>query len=166
MIFDAKFEKVMLKYILIYILIICVLSKWDVQAQQKYSTLIRSSLEDEIIILYVDKPVYFPGDTVYLTIQRDDKKTKVVIIPILIIEGTKLKSIDHNTYSIAIPQACAPGIFRVRLSVLDVQGRSFVYESDCTVIVEEHQIIEKVNNYVRIEPEAGSDDIQTAVTLD
>ncbi|MGE5811320.1 MAG: hypothetical protein ACM339_07450 [Ignavibacteria bacterium] len=32
--------------------------------------------------------------------------------------------------------------------------------------VEEHQFIEQISNYVRIEPEAGSEDLQSAVTLD
>ena len=62
----------------------------SVQAQQRYPTLIRSSLEDEIIILSVDKPVYFPGDTVRITVQRNDSTATIVATPILIIEGTTL----------------------------------------------------------------------------
>ena len=156
----------MLKFKLLFLMIYCILGAWSAQAQQGYSTLIRSSLEDEIIILSVDKPVYFPGDTVRLTIQRNDSTTKVVVTPILIIEGTTLESINHNVYSTTIPQACVPGIYRVRLSVLDVQGRRFVYDTDCTVEVEEYQFIEQISNYVRIEPQAGSEDLRDAVTLD
>jgi hypothetical protein len=136
------------------------------QAQQKYSTLIQSTNEDEIIILSVDKPVYYPGDTVRLTLKRNDRSATVVVTPVLLIDGTILKSIEHNIYSAAIPQACAPGLYRVRLKVLDDQKRRFVYDTDCSVDVEEHQVIEQISNYVSIEPEAGSEDIQSAVTLD
>ncbi len=138
----------------------------NAQAQQKYPTLIRSSLEDEIIILSVDKPVYFPGDTVRLTVQRTDSTTSVVVTPILIIEGTTLISIGRDIYSITIPQACEPGLYRVRLGILDIQGRRFVYDTDCTVDVEEHQIIEQISRYVRIEPKGGSEYLQSAVTLE
>jgi hypothetical protein len=147
-------------------MIFCILSAFNTQAQQRYPTLIRSSLADEIIILSVDKPVYFPGDTVRLTVQRNDSTATIVVTPILIIEGSTLKSIDRNVYSFNIPQACTPGLYRVRLGVLDIQGRRFIYETDCSVDVEEHQIIEQISNYVHIEPEAGSNNIQSPVTLD
>ena len=147
-------------------MIFCILSTWSMQAQQKYSTLIQSTNEDEIIILSVDKPVYYPGDTVRLTLKRNDRTATVVVTPVLLIDGTILKSIEHNIYSAAIPQACAPGLYRVRLKVLDDQKRRFVYDTDCSVDVEEHQVIEQISNYVSIEPEAGSEDIQSAVTLD
>ena len=116
----------MLKIKLLFLMIFWILSLWNAQAQQRYPTLIRSSLEDEIIILSVDKPVYFPGDTVHLTVQRNDSTATVVVTPILIIEGSTLKSIDRNIYSFTIPQACTPGIYRVRLGVLDSQGRRFI----------------------------------------
>ena len=156
----------MLKFNLQHLLLFCILLSWSVQAQQRYPTLIRSSLEDEIVILSVDKPVYFPGDTVHLTLQRNDSTETVAVTPILIIESVILKSIGHNIYTATIPQACAPGQYRVRLGVLDAQGRRFVYETDCIVDVEEYQVIEQISHYVRIEPEAGSEDIKSAVTLD
>ncbi len=156
----------MVKFNLLCITIFCILETWSTQAQQRYPTLIRSSLEDEIVIISVDKPVYFPSDTVRLTMQRKDSTAKVIANPILIIEGVKLKSIDYNIYSAVIPQACAPGLYRVSLGVLDAQGRRFVYESDCFVDVEEHQLIEQISKFVQIEPEDGSDNIQSAVTLD
>ena len=115
-------------------MIFCILISWCAQAQQRYPTLIRSSLEDEIIMLSVDQPVYFPGDTVYLTVQRNDSTTTVVT-PILIIEGSTLKSINRNIYRFTIPQACTPGMYRVRLGVQDAQGRRFVYETDCSIDV-------------------------------
>lgn len=156
----------MLKFNLLCLILFGILGIWSAQAQQRYPTLIQSSNEDEIIILSVDKPVYYPGDTVRLTLQRDDHTATVVVTPVLIIEGTTLKSIGGNIYSAAISQACTPGQYRVRLRVLDDQGRRFVYDSDCIVNVEEHQVIEQISNYVRIEPEAGNEHLQSAVTLD
>ncbi|MCX6168443.1 MAG: hypothetical protein NTX65_03820 [Ignavibacteriales bacterium] len=150
----------------ICVLTFCFLFTCGAQAQQRYPTLIRSSLEDEIVILSVDKPVYFPGDTVHLTLQRNDSTETVAVTPILIIEKTILKSIGHNIYTATIPQACAPGQYRVRLGVLDSQGRRFVYETDCIVDVEENQVIEQVSRYVHIEPEAGGQDVKSALTLD
>lgn len=158
--------KCMLKFNLQHLLLFYIFLSWSAQAQQRYPTLIRSSLEDEIVILSVDRPVYFPGDTVHLTLQRSDSTEKVVVTPILIIESVILKSIGHNVYTATIPQACTPGQYRVRLGVLDAQGRRFVYETDCIVDVEEYQVIEQVSRYVHIEPEAGGEDIKSAVTLD
>ena len=156
----------MLKFKSIF-LIIFFLSAWHVHAQQKYPTLIRSSLEDEIIILSVDKPVYFPGDTVSIKVQRNDNTATTLATPILIIEGTTLSSIDNNNiYRAVIPQACAPGLYRVRLRVKDPQGRHYIYETDCIVNVEEHQVIEQISRYVSIEPKAGGEDLQSIVTLD
>ncbi|MHB8907090.1 MAG: hypothetical protein ACYC6D_13295, partial [Melioribacteraceae bacterium] len=62
----------MLKFNLQHLLLFYIFLSWSAQAQQRYPTLIRSSLEDEIVILSVDRPVYFPGDTVHLTLQRSD----------------------------------------------------------------------------------------------
>ena len=157
----------MLKFKLIFLIIFCALSTWSVHAQQRYVTLIRSSLEDEIIILSVDKPVYFPGDTISIKVQRNDSTATTLATPILLIEGTTLSSIDNsNIYRAVIPQACAPDFYRVRLKVKDAQGRHYIYETDCTVNVEEHQVIEQISRYVRIEPKAGGEDMQSVVTLD
>src|SRR3990170_7367954 len=157
----------MLKFKLICLIIFCVLSTWSMQAQQKYPTLIRSSLEDEIIILSVDKPVYFPGDTVSIKVERNDSTEATLATPILIIEGTTLSSVDQsNIYKAVIPQLCAPGLYRVRLRVKGAEGRHYIYETDCTINVEEHQVIEQISRFVRIEPKAGGEDMQSVVTLD
>jgi NAD(P)H-hydrate repair Nnr-like enzyme with NAD(P)H-hydrate epimerase domain len=86
----------MLKPKYIFLIILCVLSTGYLQAQRKFSTLIQSSNEDEIIVLSVDKPVYYPGDTVSLTLKRNERTATVVVTPVLIIEGTTLKYIVHN----------------------------------------------------------------------
>lgn len=156
----------MQKFKFIFLIIFCILFSSYVQAQQSYSTLIQSTNEDEIIIISVDKPVYYPGDTVRLILKRNNRTATVVVTPVLLIDGTTLKYIDHNLYTAEIPQACAPGLYRIRLKVLDDQKRRFVYDTDCSIDVEEHQVIEQISNYVRVDPEPGSEDIQSAVTLD
>lgn len=155
----------MLKIYSICFIAFCILGGFTIQAQFRYPTLIRSSLEDEIVIISVDKPIYYPGDALRLTVQRTDSTAAVVVTPILIIEGTMLKLIDRNVYGAVIPKACAPGQYRVRLGVLDVQGRRFVFETDCTIDVEEYQSIEQISHYAHIEPDAGGLEPQSAVTL-
>jgi hypothetical protein len=155
-----------LKIKLLSLMIICIICTWNVQAQHKYSTLVQSSDEDEIVTLSVNKPVYFPGDTVLLTVKRNNRTATVVVTPVLVIEDAILKSIGHNIYSAVIPEACAPGLYRVRLKVLDAEKRRFVYDTDCSVDVEEHQLIEQISKYVHVEPEAGSENLKSAVTLD
>ena len=156
----------MQKFKLFYPIIISILLIWNLQAQLRFPTLIRSSLENEILILSIDKPVYFPGDTVIFKILRNDSSATSSAIPILIMEETILKSIARNIYSATIPQACAPGQYRVRLRVTDAQNRRYVYATDCIVNVEEHQVIEQISKYVHIEPDSGSEDQKSPVTLD
>jgi hypothetical protein len=155
----------MREYQFLFIILVGILFSCYTQAQQSYSTLIQSTNEDEIIVLSVDKPIYFPGDTICLTLKRNSRTATVIVTPVLLIEGTTLQSIDHHIFCAVIPQACAPGQYHVRLKVLDDQKRRFVYDTDCSVDVEEHQVIEQISNYVTIEPEAGSADLQSAVTL-
>ena len=156
----------MLKSVFPVLMLLCIVSTRSAQAQLRSTTLIRSSLEDEIIIISVEKPVYFPGDTVRLAIQRDDSAATATVTPILTIEETTLKPAGRNTYIAVIPQTVIPGSYCVYLRVLDAQGRRFIYETDCVVEVEEYQAIEQIGNYVCIGPEAGSKDPLTAVTLD
>ncbi len=156
-----------LKFKLSSLIILSILLALSAQAQQKFPTLIRSSLDDEVVTLSADKPVYFPGDLVQITVRRNDSAATIVdVTPILIIEDTKLKFIGNNTYSALIPLVCTPGIYRVRLGILDTKGRRFIYETDCTVDVEEIQVIERISNFVHIEPNAGGENIESAVTLD
>jgi hypothetical protein len=156
----------MSKFKSLFLFIYFILAAWNTNAQKSYSTLIQSTNEDEIIIISVDKPIYYPGDTIRLTLKRNERNATIVVAPVLIIEGTSLKSIGHNIYVAAIPQACTPGLYRVSLKVQDEEKRRFVYETDCFITVEEHQVIAKIADYVSIEPEDGSADLQSAVTLD
>jgi hypothetical protein len=156
----------MLKSIFPGLMLLCIVGTWSAQAQVRSTQLIQSSLDDESISLSVEKSVYFPGDTVRLTIRRVDSLAAATITPILAIEGTTLMAAGHDTYMAVIPQTVTPGSYRVRLRVLDAQGRRFVYQTDCVVEVEEYQAVEMVSNYVRLGPDAGSKDPLTAVTLD
>lgn len=149
----------------IYLFTLFIISIHNVYPQQKFPTLITSTLEDEIVILSVDKNVYYPGDTINLKVQRNKNINTVIITPILVIEGVELESIGNNIFSAVIPKACTPGQYKVRLKVLDDQGRRFVYETDCVVDIEEHQLIELFDRYVHIEPVRGSENPQSAVTL-
>ena len=139
---------------------------WSAQAQLRFPTLIRSSLENEIIILSVDKPVYYPGDTVSIKVQRNSSTATAVATPIIIMEETVLQSIGNNIFTAAIPQACEPGTYRVRLRVKDAQGHRYIYATDCVVNVEEHQVIEQISKFVHIEPDSGGENQSSAVTLD
>jgi hypothetical protein len=155
-----------LKLFRIYLLAFFIISMHNVYSQQKFSTLISTSLEDEIVILSVDKHVYYPGDAIQLRIQRNNNSETVIITPILLIEGVELKSIGKSLFGAVIPKACTPGQYKVRLKVSDDQGRKFVYETDCVVDIEEYQLIEQISRYVHVEPVKGSENPQTAVTLD
>jgi hypothetical protein len=149
----------------------CLMLLWAVgtmsaEAELRSSVLIRLRLADESVIISQEKPVYFPGDTVRLSIIRDDSVGMVVVTPILTIEGTTLQSVDDNAYVAVIPQDVTPGSYPVHLDVLDAQGRRLLYATDCVVEVEEYQDVEQIARYVRIVPDSGGKDSKTAVTLD
>jgi hypothetical protein len=157
----------MLKSIFIECILLCVLGILTTHAQSKATVLIQSTDEDERVDLSVDKSIYFPGDTVLLVIQRNDNTaTAGVITPILLIEGSTLKSAGRLRYIAVIPKNVTPGLYPIRLRVTDSEGRRFRYETECVVTVEEYQDVEQLTRYVSIIPEAGSNNIRTAVTLD
>lgn len=142
---------------------ICTMSA---QAEQRSTVLMRLPLADESVIISVERPVYFPGDTIRLSINRDDPGSNVIVAPILTIEETALISVDSNTYIAVIPRNVTPGSYPVHLNVQDVQGRRLVYKTDCVVEVEEYQDSEQIKLYTRIVPVAGGMDAKSAVTLD
>jgi hypothetical protein len=156
----------MLKSRFIACAVLCILGILNTRAQLKSSILIRSTREDERIYISINKPVYFPGDTVRFVIQRHDSASAGTITPILDIEGTTLKSVGRHTYAAIIPQSVTPGLYHVFLWVTDPEGRRYRYESDCVVTVEEYQDVEQLSRYVSIFPVAGGNSVQTAVTLD
>ena len=156
----------MLKVAFPGLILIWIASTWNAQAQVRYTPLIQYSLDDQSISVSVEKPVYFPNDTVRLTIRRIDSSATVTITPFLAIEGTALEPTGHDSYVGVIPQTVTPGSYHIRLRVRDDQGRRFVYQTDCAVEVEEYQNVEMVGKYVRLGSEAGSTDPQTAMTLD
>jgi hypothetical protein len=157
----------MLKSKLIKCILLSVIGILSTHAQPKSSVLIQSTDEDESIVISVDKSIYFPGDSVFLVIQRNDNTaTAGIITPILLIEGTAFKTIGRLRYVTVIPQTVIPGLYPIRLKVTDSEGRRFRYETDCVVVVEENQDVEQLSRYVSIIPAAGSDNIRTAGTLD
>ena len=136
------------------------------QAQSNYSTFIWPSFEDASIKVFVDKPTYFAGDSISLSIRNTDSKAIVKVIPMVSVEGIIFKSTGVNTYVALIPQQVIPESYRVNIKVLDALGHNFFYETNCFVNIEERQAVEQVNKYVRMSPETGSKDAQTAVTLE
>jgi hypothetical protein len=156
----------MTNHVFIRIIGLCVLCAISVQAQVEYSVLIKSSAEDEIVIISVDKPVYYPGDSVQITIKRGSSSSRVSIVPILILEEAVLKSVEKNIYTTIVPISIPPGYYPLRIRAKDNQGRRFDYPTNCSVHVEEHQFIETISKYVHIEPLVGSDNIDSPVTLE
>jgi hypothetical protein len=138
----------------------------SLHAQSKGTVLIQSTDEDERIDISVDKSIYFAGDTVLLVIQRNENTAPAgIITPILLIEGTTLKTIGRLRYLTVIPDNVTPGLYPIKLRVTDTEGRRFRYETDCVVTVEEHQDVERLSRYVSIVPDAGTSNIRTATTL-
>ncbi|MDP2303370.1 MAG: hypothetical protein Q8N03_13210 [Ignavibacteria bacterium] len=156
----------MTRFKLLLLIWLCILNAITILAQVEYSVLIKSSLEDETVICSVDQPVYYPGDTVQITIKRGSTSSKVTVVPILILEEAVLKSVEKNIYTTVVPTAIPPGFYPIRVRVKDTQGRRFDYSTGCSIHVEEHQFIEDISKYVHIEPLVGSENINTPVTLE
>ncbi|MHC4751060.1 MAG: hypothetical protein ACYTFW_14470 [Planctomycetota bacterium] len=148
------------------LVVLCMVCALNVQAELSTTVLIRLPQADESIIISIDRPVYFPGDTVRLSINREDTVTTAVVTPMLSIKETALTSAGNNVYIAVIPPNIIPGSYQVHLDVLDSQGRRLIYKTDCVVSVEEYQGIEQIGRYMQIVPEPGGMDEATAVTLD
>ena len=110
--------------------------------------------------------MYYPDDTLRLTIQREDSTTSANVTPIVAIEGMKLTPSGHGTYIAVIPQTVTPGSYRILLRIVDSKGQRFIYETGRVVEVEEYQAVEQINDYVSIVPVDGSTDPNKAITLD
>jgi hypothetical protein len=156
----------MVKLALTVCILFCVVGMLSTQAQVRTTVLLQSTDDDESIGLSIDKSVYFPGDTVRLAIARKDTARTAIITPMLGIEGASFASTGRRVYIAVIPQNVTPGSYPVRLRVSDPEGRRFRYETDCIIAVEEYEDVEQLARYVSILPEAGSDNIRSAVTLD
>jgi hypothetical protein len=155
----------MLKFFVPYLLSLCIAGSMRTQAQQRSTTLIQPVL-DETILISTDKPVYFPDDTLHLTIQREDSTTTTNVTPIVSIEGMNIKSAGNGIYVAVIPETVIPASYPILLRIVDARGRRLVYETGRVVEVEEYQAVEQLSKYVSIVPMEGSSDPQTAVTLD
>jgi hypothetical protein len=164
----------MLKNISPALMLLCIVGAAGAQSQQRSTTvypvfsagLIWSPIEDGSITLSVDKLVYFPGDTVRLTIRQNDSIAAFTVTPILVDGGIAFHPVGPNTYFAAIPETLMPGSYHISLKVVDAQGRRFVYATSCVVEVEEYQAVERVDKYASIGPEAGGRDPLAAEVLD
>jgi hypothetical protein len=155
----------MLKFPFPNLLVLCVITTMCMQAQQRVPVRLRPIL-DEHILISTDKPVYFPDDTLRLTMQQEGTKAPSSVIPIIDIEGVTLKPAGHDTYFAVIPQMVTPGLYRILLRLTDAKGQGFLYETGRVVAVEEYQAVEQLNAYVSIGPFDGSSDPESATTLD
>jgi hypothetical protein len=135
------------------------------QAQQRSTALMQIML-DEHVLISTDKPVYFPDDTLHLTIQRENDTTTTSITPIVAIEGMTFTAAGYNSYVAVIPATVTPGSYPILLKIVDAKDQRFVQETGRVVEVEEYQAVERLSNYVSVIPLDGSSDPQTAVTLD
>lgn len=154
------------RFVLPSLMLFLVIGTMRAQADLSTTVLIRLPGADESVVISQLEPVYFPGDTVRLSILRADKEGTVVVTPTLTIGGTTLQSLGGDEYIAVIPTDVTPGSYPVHLNVLDAQGRRLLYSTDCVVEVEEYQDVEQVGRYVRIVPDSGGKDLKTAVTLD
>lgn len=136
-----------------------------VLAQQEYPTLIRSYYEDEIVVLTVDKPVYYQGETVKILLRGKLKAPLMEVVPVIVMDGISIIALSDTTFIAIIPALSRPGPYRIRLRARDNQGRMFYFESDCILNVEEHHKIERLERFVSIFPDDGGKDIGSAVTL-
>lgn len=148
------------------LIVLCLVVAVSTTAQPRNTTLIRSTLEDEGIALALNKPVYFPGDTVWLTIHRTQSAATTALTPIMEMEGATLQATDDSTYVIVIPPTATPGSYRILIRIVHAGSQRFLYETGHAVEVEEHQAVETLGEYVSIAPSEGSDDPHTAMTLD
>jgi hypothetical protein len=148
------------------LLAFCIASHISAKAQTSCMVNIRPALVDESIVIFLNKPVYYAGDTVLVTILREDSTTTSKVTPSVTIESTMLEQCEPNTFIAVVPQNVTPGSYPIHLGVADAKGRRLVYETNCAVEVEEFQDIERIDKYVQIGPEAGSKDPLKAVTLD
>jgi hypothetical protein len=155
----------MLKTMFSGLVLLCMVGVKSVQAQSNSSTLIWPSLENGSIKVAVDKPTYFAGDSIYLSIRLIDSTITVYMVPMLTIEGMTFRSTGIHAYMAVIPKTVTPESYRVYIKVVDARGQRFFYETNCFVNVEEVQAVERIEDYVRMGPETGSEIPRTAVTL-
>lgn len=156
----------MLKSIFQILVLMFMAGTMSAQAQSNYSTFVWPSFEDASIKVSVDKSTYFAGDSIFLSIRNNDITDTVKVIPMLSVEGIIFKPSAVNTFYALIPKQVIPESYRIKIKVPDASGHYFLYETTCFVNIEEHQAVEKVDKYVRMSPESGAKDIQSAVTLE
>ncbi|MEX2191325.1 MAG: hypothetical protein WEB33_11550 [Bacteroidota bacterium] len=148
------------------LLILCILMTLNTAAQQRNTALIRSVLEDQGISITLDRPYYFPGDTVRLAIQLEDSTATASVTPSIAITGVKLMPAGPDAYTAILPNNVLPGSYRILLNTKRTNGRKAVLETDRVIEIEESQVVERLDKYVGIAPSDGGGDLRTAETLD
>jgi hypothetical protein len=134
--------------------------------QEQSSTVRLSTMEDESIAITLDKQVYLPGDTVRLSLRREDKASTSVITPVIAIEGMRLRPSDRENFVGILPLTVTPRSYRILLRIVEADGRRFVYETGRTLDVEEIQSVADLSEFVSIFPFDGATEVRSALTLD
>ena len=153
------------KSMVLGLLLLCIAGPLNAWAQTSCMVNIRPTLVDESIVIFLNKPVYYAGDTVLVSLIREDSASTSKVTPTITIEGAMLEPCEPNSFMAVLPQNVTPGSYPIHLNIVDVKGRRLVYETNCAVEVEELQGVERIDKYVRVGPEAGSKDQLKAVTL-
>jgi len=147
-------------------MVVCILMTVSAAAQKRNTALIRSVLADEGISITLDKPYYFPGDTVRLAIRLEDSTTTASVAPSIAIAGVQLMPAGPDVYTAILPNSVLPGSYRILLNTKRTGGRRVVLETDRVIEIEESQVVERLDKYVAVGPSAGGNDLRTAETLD
>lgn len=147
-------------------MVVCVLTTPNVPAQEKNKVLIRSILEDEGISVALDKPYYFPGDTVRMAVQLADSTTTASVTPSIAIAGVRVDPAGRDSFHAVLPNNVLPGSYRILLNTRRTNGKRVVLETNRVIEIEESQVVEQLAHYVNIVPWAGGSELLSAQTLD
>jgi len=154
----------MLKRTLTYLLPVCLFAAVSLQAQQR-SMLLLSPISDGRLVITMDKPVYFPDDTLRMSIRQDAGGRALSVTPIIPLEGMTLTASGRDSFAAIVPTTVIPGMYRILLRVSDEDGRRMLYETDRVVEIEEYRAVEQLCDYVRVGPVEGGTAPNDAVTL-
>ncbi|MBN8547094.1 MAG: hypothetical protein J0L60_13265 [Ignavibacteria bacterium] len=154
------------KYSFFTLFLLSFLIQLTIYAQQEYPVPGLSGLEDDMMILRFDKPVYFPGEFVNIKVRSNSGHTVSDLQPILVMDNAVTEQINDSSFRVLVPPTCIPGLYPVRIRYKDNQGRRLVHETGFAVKIEEHHLIEDLNRFVCIVPFDGGSDPESIVTLD
>jgi hypothetical protein len=138
----------------------------SVRARSSSVTPVAAGPQSGLVRVSSDKPLYFPGDTVRLSVEWIDSAADVSVTPFLAIRDVLLQPAEGGNYMLVVPPDAIPESYRVRLGISDAEGRRSFSDTECFINVEEFQAIEQVSNYVYISPDSVNDGAPLALALE